>query len=171
MITRKSDLAIRALRTLAAGPGQVPRTSPQRPARRADSSPRSGPETVRGVELADAIGTSRGFLGQAMTPLVRAGWVSSMPGPLGGYRLQPAARPSVLEVIEAIEGPTDTGACVLDADAACAATTHGARPPCALHDSWIRAQRAMREELGSSPAVPTALASNLHGQKETSHGA
>lgn len=107
------------------------------------------------------IGTSHGFLGQAMTPLVRAGWVSSTRGPLGGYRLRPAAQPSILEVIEAIEGPTDTGACVLDADEVCAAATDGARQPCALHDAWIRAQRAMRDELFSSPAVPTTHVSNL----------
>src|SRR5574340_1161025 len=120
-VTRRSALALQALQSLAG---------------------RS--EAVHGEELAGAIGTSRGFLGQAMTPHVRAGWVASTPGPLGGYRLRPAARPSVLDVIEAIEGPTDTGACVLDADASCAAVAAESREPCALHDSWIRAQRAMR---------------------------
>lgn len=145
-ITRRSDLALRALGSLA-----------QRG------------EAVRGEELAEAVGTSRGFLGQVMTPLVRAGWISSTPGPLGGYRLRPAAQPSILEVIEAIEGPTDRGMCVLAADAPCASAATGIREPCALHDSWMRAQRAMRDELGGSPAVATH-APNLSGPKEPSDG-
>ena len=130
-VTRKSDLALRAMRTLAASRG-----------------------ALRGEDLAATIGTSRGFLVQVMTPLVRARWVVSSPGPLGGYRLRQGATASVLAVIEAVEGPTDVATCVLDADAACESTAPGSRYPCALHDQWMRAQRAMREELARSPAVP-----------------
>lgn len=109
--------------------------------------------TMRGEDLAEAVGTTRAFLAQVMTPLVRGRWVASTPGPTGGYRLRTGVDPSVLEVIEAIEGPTESGACVLDADAACASVAPGSRLPCALHEPWMRAQRAMREELSRSPAV------------------
>jgi Rrf2 family iron-sulfur cluster assembly transcriptional regulator len=130
MITRKSDLALRALRTLAAGEG-----------------------VVRGEELAGAIGTTRAFLSQVMTPLVRARWVDSSPGPLGGYRLRSSAGPSVLDVIEAMEGPADMSVCVLDPESACASVRSGSAPTCALHDAWIPAQQAMREELSRRPAI------------------
>lgn len=130
-VTRKSALALRALRTVAAREG-----------------------VVRGEELAAAIGTSRGFLVQVMTPLVRVRWVVSSPGPLGGYALRPGPMPSVLDVIEAVEGATDTSRCVLDGETACASAVPGGRRPCALHDPWIRAQRALREELGGNPAIP-----------------
>lgn len=146
-VTRKTDLALRAMRTLAAD-------------RRA----------MRGQELAAAIGTSRGFLGQVMTPLVRARWVSSSPGPLGGYRLQSVPTTSILDVIEAVEGPTDGGVCVLDSDTACVSTGSGTREPCALHDAWMRAQGAMREQLSRSPAIPASLAPHQSATKEVPDG-
>lgn len=146
-VTRKSDLALRALQTVAAQGG-----------------------LVRGDDLAAAIGTTRGFLGQVMTPLVREHWIVSSPGPLGGYGLRPGSAPSILEVIEAVEGPTDTTTCVLDAETACASTAPGARLPCALHDPWLRARRVMRDELGRSPALTSLPASNRAVAKEVSHG-
>jgi len=145
MLTRKSDLALRALRTVAGRGG-----------------------AVRGEELASAIGTTRGFLVQVMSPLVHSHWVISSPGPLGGYRLRPGSTPSVLDVIESIEGPTNTAACVLDAETACASTSSGTRRPCAFHDPWLRARRAMRDELGRSPALTTFPAST--SSKEDSNG-
>ena len=63
-ITRRSDLATRALIELA----------------------RLGRRT-KSAELAEAIGTTPGFLSQAMTPLAAKGWVRSEPGPSGGYHL------------------------------------------------------------------------------------
>ena len=96
-ITRRSDLATRALLELA----------------------RTGERTKASV-LAEAVGTTPGFLSQAMTPLVARGWAGSEPGPTGGYTaLVDPADLTVLEVIEAVEGPTDTGRCVLE-DRACA---------------------------------------------------
>lgn len=81
-ITRRSDLATRALLALAA----------------------AGERTKASV-LAEAVGTTPGFLSQAMTPLVARGWVRSEPGPTGGYTvLVDPATVSVLEVIEAVEG-------------------------------------------------------------------
>ena len=130
-VTRKSDLAIRALRTLAGGPDWMP-----------------------GDDLAAAIGTTRGFLAQVMKPLVRARWVQSTPGPQGGYRLRtPSGAVTVLAVIEAIEGPLEATTCVLEPDRDCATTQPGASRPCALHDPWLAARSALLAELGRRPVI------------------
>ena len=121
-ITRRSDLATRALIELA----------------------RLGRRT-KSVELAEAIGTTPGFLSQAMTPLATNGWVQSEPGPAGGYQLTAdLADVSVLDVIEAIEGPSDAGRCVLE-DRPCSGAG-----PCALHQPWQRARTQLLDELSKS---------------------
>ena len=79
-ITRKTDLATRAMIALA----------------------RVGTKTKASL-LAEAVGTTTGFLSQVMTPLVAQGWVRSDPGPTGGYTcLIDINNISILEVIEAI---------------------------------------------------------------------
>lgn len=100
---------------------------------------------MKAAELADEIGASAGFLAQAMTPLVTKGWVRSEPGPAGGYSLTAnLATVSVLDVIEAVEGPTDTTRCVLE-DRACMGGG-----PCALHAPWARARSQLLGELGGT---------------------
>lgn len=121
-ITRRSDLATRALIELA----------------------RLGRRT-KSVELAEAIGTTPGFLSQAMTPLAAKGWVRSEPGPSGGYLLAADLEDvSVLDVIETIEGPSDLGRCVLE-DRPCSDAG-----PCAMHQPWQRARTQLLDELSKS---------------------
>lgn len=120
-VTRRSDLAIRALLALHAS---------------ADRS--------KAATLAEEVGTTKGFLTQVMNPLVQQGWVRSDPGPTGGYAS--AFDPdevSVLAVIQAIEGPVDTGRCVLE-DRACAQAG-----TCALHRPWSRARGHLLDDLGA----------------------
>jgi Rrf2 family protein len=100
---------------------------------------------VKGPELAGIVGSTAGFLSQALAPLVRARWVRSDPGPAGGYSLAAdLGQVSLLAVIEAIEGPTDTGRCVL-ADRPC-----NEAGTCALHHPWLRAQARLLHELGAT---------------------
>ncbi|MEZ5254103.1 MAG: Rrf2 family transcriptional regulator [Microthrixaceae bacterium] len=121
-ITRRSDLATRALIELA----------------------HRGERTKAG-DLAAAVGTTPGFLSQAMTPLVAKGWARSEPGPSGGYQLvADLSSISVLDVIEAIEGPSDGGRCVLQ-DRPC-----GESGTCALHFPWTRARTQLLEELSAA---------------------
>jgi Rrf2 family transcriptional regulator, iron-sulfur cluster assembly transcription factor len=128
-VTRKSDLAVRALRALA-----------QRG------------ERVKGPELAEAVGSTSGFVSQVVHPLVRQGWVRSEPGPSGGYSLSVTlAEVSVLAVIEAIEGPTDSGRCVL-ADRPCNETG-----TCALHVPWMRARTQLLKELDRTSVADAEL--------------
>lgn len=97
---------------------------------------------MKATELAESLGTTAGFLPQVLAPLVAKGWVRSEPGPSGGYLATfDPTEVSVLAVIEAIEGPTDNGRCVLE-DRACTAEDR-----CALHDAWARARFGMTTEL------------------------
>ena len=123
-LSKRTDLAIRALRVLC----------------------ETGCGTrVAGADVANALETSLHYLPQVMTPLVRHGWVESVSGPSGGYGLtEPAMNISLLDVIEAVEGPVD-GRCVLRG-APCPV-----EEPCALHDPWIRARDALLSELSSTP--------------------
>lgn len=97
---------------------------------------------MKGSELAGALDATPGFMSQVLNPLVKSGWVKSEPGPAGGYRLvADITRVSVLEVVEAIDGPTDDGRCVV-ADRAC-----DANDPCALHHAWTMARAELTETL------------------------
>ncbi len=121
-ITRKSDLAVRALGVLRST------------------------DRTKGSDLAARIGTTPAFVSQVMAPLVRNGWVRSDPGPTGGYELSTDLDEiSMLDVIEAIEGPTVNGTCVL----------RGGPCPtdknCALHDAWLMARGALLDELAAIP--------------------
>ncbi len=127
-ITRKSDLALRALRVLAANEG-----------------------TWKAPELARATGTTPGFLAQALSPLVHRGWIQSAVGPTGGYWYAAARQPSLLEVIEAIEGPALDAACILPDSSGCTAAASSV--PCELHQGWISASAAVLSMLAETPAV------------------
>src|SRR6266516_743195 len=118
-LTRRSDLAARALVVLAhAG------------------------RRLKAGEVAAALDTTAGFVPQVLAPLIRRSWVDSEPGPIGGYAVTAdLADISVLDVIEAIEGRTDTGRCVLE-NRAC--ESGGA---CALHAAWARARGHLLADL------------------------
>ncbi len=118
-VSKRTDLAIRAVRFLAAHEGRVP-----------------------GSAIAEAVGTSVPFLSQVLTPLVARQWIESRTGPAGGYRMLPGLREAtLLELIEAMEGPIVDGRCVLE-DALC-----DAADPCALHTMWAGARKALVRSL------------------------
>jgi Rrf2 family protein len=132
-VTRMSDLAIRALIAL--------------------DPPRA---RLKSGELAARLDATPAFMAQVMVPLVRRGWVDSAPGPNGGYLLgADLAELSVLDVIEAVEGPTDTGRCVV-ADGPC-----GGDGFCALHDAWARARAMLAEHLAATPVAEVAAGMSI----------
>jgi Rrf2 family nitric oxide-sensitive transcriptional repressor len=121
-ITRRSDLAIRALTQLDA----------------------QG-TTLKAADLAIAINSTNGFLPHVMSPLVKAGWVGSDPGRNGGYRLVvPVSTISILDVIEAVEGGLPADVCVLR-QGACLANG-----PCSLHLAWSHARTALLDTLADT---------------------
>ncbi len=127
-VTRKTDLATRALLELGA----------------ADSR-------AKAADLAARLGTTPGFLSQVIAPLVAQGWVRSEPGPTGGYRAMVSLdHLSLRDVIEAVEGPTDTGRCVLE-DRPCG----GDDDPCRAARPMVRRQRpAPHRPGGDAPVQP-----------------
>lgn len=113
---------------------------------------------VKAGDLAVVLDTTPGFVPQVIGPLVKAGWVRSIPGPSGGYVLTDgAAGLSVLTVVEAIDGPTDSGRCVVE-DHACGGGPDG---PCVLHAAWIEARATLTAALAATPAVPAAPAGKI----------
>lgn len=114
-LTRKTDLAIRAMQALHRAGTRLP-----------------------GRQLAELIETTTPFVAQVVTPLVQAGWLDSKPGPSGGYGLITDPKlVTVLQVVEVIEGPINNGRCVL-AGGPCG------QDVCSVHDAWIDAQEALR---------------------------
>ncbi|MGZ4689084.1 MAG: RrF2 family transcriptional regulator [Acidimicrobiia bacterium] len=121
-VTRRSDLAVRALIVLAAARGRV-----------------------KAKALADELDTTVAYVPQVLNPLVSRGWVRSHPGPTGGYSAAvPLAELNVLDVIEATEGPTITGRCVLE-NVPCRADA-----PCALHGAWENARTRLLDALADT---------------------
>ncbi len=99
---------------------------------------------MKALAMAEALCTTPGFVPQVLGPLVKAGWVRSDPGPTGGYALDVALDDvSVLEVIEAVDGPTDTGLCVVAGDSC------NRDHPCVLHTAWTQARRDLMLTLDS----------------------
>jgi Rrf2 family protein len=61
---------------------------------------------VLSYDIARAWGLSEGYLLKVLRQLVSAQLVRSRKGPHGGYRLaKPAARITLLEIVEAVDGP------------------------------------------------------------------
>ena len=121
-ITRRADIAVRALVVLAGTSARLKR-----------------------ADLATALCTTPGIVPQAIGPLVREGWVRSVPGPTGGYELlTPLGELNVRQVVEVIDGRTDSGRCVV-ADRKCDAAEE-----CALHEAWSRARQELLASLSAT---------------------
>lgn len=122
-MTKKSDLALKAMRCIGDAEG----------------------ETIAGRTLAEKLGITTHYLPQVMSPLVKAGWIASTPGPRGGYRLLASLTTvSVLEVVEVIEGRIEDQGCV-QRSIPCPEFDL-----CALHAPWQKARDAMLLELGAA---------------------
>lgn len=121
-ITRRAELAVRAL-ALLNRTGQ-----------------RFGAEA-----LADALGTTVGFVPQVVGPLVKAGWVQAGTGPSGGYAsLVELNGVTMMDVIEAVDGATSINRCVI--------ADHGCRPvvPCLMHSVWREARSELVRALSAT---------------------
>lgn len=135
-LSKKTDLAIRAIEELCAADGRV----------------------VGGQRLAEALQTSTHRVPQVMQALVTQQWVASISGPNGGYRL--VADPdqiSLLNVIEAVEGKFPDDRCVLRG-APCPIPE-----PCALHVPWSRAREALMSELANAPVTEGQCRARIGG--------
>lgn len=123
--SRRTYLAMRALRELHAERNQL-----------------------SGGDLAERIETTSPFLPQVLSPMIKAGWIESQTGPGGGYRLAVSlAELSLLEVVETVEGPTETGECVLR-EGPCPGTES-----CPVHEAWQSARSELKDRLAAVSAL------------------
>ncbi|MBT3252830.1 MAG: Rrf2 family transcriptional regulator [Candidatus Marinimicrobia bacterium] len=84
------------------------------------------------------------FLRKLFKPLVQQGIINSTRGVSGGVRLARDPKEiTVLEVVEALEGPLALNECLLE-DASCEFLSE-----CGMHDVWEEAQAAMAKVLRS----------------------
>jgi Rrf2 family protein len=96
-------------------------------------------------DLARAAECPEQFLSKVLQGLTRAGLVVSHRGNVGGFELPETHRAaSVLDVVEAIEGPLHLNICV-NSDQVCTRQSW-----CPVHPVWIEAQSAMAAVLKAS---------------------
>jgi len=88
-------------------------------------------------ELAENSGTTFFFLGKILGRLRRKGLVRSQKGPRGGVKLgRPPGRISLLEIVEAVDGPGFKEQCFLGLPGC------GRGTVCAVHGAWAEVREA-----------------------------
>lgn len=120
-LDRKADYSVRATLLLARAYG-------------------SGRRKAR--QIARVMDIPERYVPQIMAPLVRRGIARATAGPDGGYEL--ARRPrdvSLLDVIEAADGPLQGDRCLLEGGPC------DWDQVCPVHDAWLRAYESLAREL------------------------
>lgn len=124
VLGRKGDYTVRALLYLAR---------------------QSGTGRHKAREVAAAVEIPPRYAPQILADLVGAGFVKATAGSDGGYELaRPASQISLLEVVEAAEGPIRLERCVLRGGSCDWSTV------CPIHEAWSRAQGGLIEELAAT---------------------
>jgi len=119
-ITRKTDYAVRCILFLSK---EVNRT-------------------VSAGEISKAMLIPKDFLAKILQRLSRKGIVKSTKGAAGGFRLaREPGRINLLEVIEAIQGPTAANACAVDENVCSLSKT------CSVHPIWVEVRKMIEERL------------------------
>jgi Rrf2 family iron-sulfur cluster assembly transcriptional regulator len=108
---------------------------------------------VKRRQISQAMDVPYPFLGKIGPQLAAAGLIEIAQGPKGGYRLARAAENiSLLDVVEAVEGPIALNQCLIHTDAC------GRSPVCAVHQIWLKARQDMRNTLASANFADLAAA-------------
>ena len=99
----------------------------------------------KAAEIAEDMAIPVSYVPQILATLSSTGLVSSVAGPSGGYALaRDPAEVSLLEVIEAVEGPLQSKECVVRGGPC------RWDEMCAVHVPWARAQQALVDELATA---------------------
>lgn len=119
-ITREADYAIRCVLYLAEHKDQVSAVS----------------------DISEKQEVPRTFTSKILQKLAKANIVSSERGVKGGFILsREAYRITLLDVIEAVEGPLSLNICVIDSKS-CNRSTH-----CTVHPVWIKMNEEFKKSL------------------------
>jgi Rrf2 family protein len=123
-LTRAADYAVRVMIHLASQPEDT---------------------VVSKTHLAKAAEAPESFLSKILQSLARAGLIQARRGVEGGFSLlSRGAGASLLDVVEAIDGPIALNLC-LNSDVSC-----HRQPACAAHKVWVQAQSAMLSVLSGA---------------------
>jgi Rrf2 family protein len=96
-------------------------------------------------ELAEATDAPESFLSKVLQALSRSGLIDSKRGHTGGFHISDRGRnASMLDVIEAIDGPISLNVCLVSGKS-CHRKAH-----CQAHPVWERAQKAMLDVLSQA---------------------
>lgn len=108
-------------------------------------------EPVPAATLAELHDVSTTYLAKQMQALSRAGIVRSAQGHSGGYLLtKPPERITVLDVVEAVDGPEPAFTCTeIRQRGPLAAPPEACRTKCAIHRAMLAADHAWRMSLKS----------------------
>ena len=106
-------------------------------------------QPVPAARLADLHGVSRTYLAKHLQALARAGIVRPVEGRDGGYELtRPPAEVTVLEVVEAVDGPEPAFRCTeIRQRGPLAAPPKDCQRPCAVARAMAAAEAAWRSAL------------------------
>jgi len=120
-ISRKGDYAVRGMVFLAGRPrGEISMLK----------------------DIAASVDVSSALLAKIFQDLSRVGFVRSYRGAGGGFELaRPAGRISLLEIIEAIDGPIAMNRCIVNRGIC------GREHFCGVHPVWMQLQQKMRNNL------------------------
>ncbi len=97
------------------------------------------------AEVARCTRIPRAYLAKIVNHLVRQGLVSARRGHHGGIALaRPAEKITLLDIVEAVEGPNWLGHCLLGLEEC------RNQQECPTHGFWMRVSQQIREQLGST---------------------
>jgi Rrf2 family protein len=140
-LTRAADYAIRVMVHMAALP----------PGSRANRT-----------DLAASVGCPEQFLSKVLQGLTKAGLITSHRGNSGGFELPPARlHTTVLEIVEAIEGPIHLNVCLKSFEEC------GRTSVCPAYPVWVKAQQSIVEVLGGVDIEEMARQGRDRGAPET----
>ena len=139
-VTKLTDYATLVLTVLAARPEQV----------------------LSAPDLAEQAGLEAPTVAKVLKPLAQAGLVEGFRGANGGYRLaRPAGGISLIEIVEAMEGPLGMTACSVHAGQC------GIEDSCGMRASWRRINDVVADALRAvtlaEMANPTAASPRRKG--------
>jgi Rrf2 family protein len=102
-------------------------------------------------EVSEEMGVPRSYTPQILGLLARSGLAESKAGPAGGYRLgRDPGKVSMLEVIEAAEGPLTSRSCPMRGGPC------RWDDVCAVHPTWLKASEAIRSVLATTSLAEVA---------------
>ncbi|MEW6107827.1 MAG: Rrf2 family transcriptional regulator [Nitrospirota bacterium] len=119
-VTRKADYAIRCVLYLTRNTGRVASVD----------------------EISGAVYVPKSFLAKILQQLMKADIVSSTRGIKGGFQLAKDPKYiNLLEVIEAIQGPSAANICAISKKLCRLSST------CAVHPVWVKVRKIVEQEL------------------------